>query len=311
MRAYLADLLRRATGTAALSRQLAALREELAARPGGPAPETGIRDHLSAVNHTLHSELKDAARVRELQYRDIMLAMDRLAEIFPRGVMTFETEKPVALDTADHLHPWGAAQDNTRSPRFVAACERHFPGRRLAALDLGCSGGGLVLDFLLRGHEAWGIEGSDHPLRSQRAEWRVLRNNLFTADITRPFRLRAAPGAGPVSCQVITMWEVMEHIAEEDQPALFDNIRAHLAPDGIFVGSVSLVPDEGPDGAQYHRTVQDRAWWEARFAQLGLPLWHGHDFAHLDFCRGTGNGPMDIDYRDRPDMGFHFVARRA
>jgi hypothetical protein len=54
-------------------------------------------------------------------------------------------------------------------------------------MDLGCSGGGIILDALLRGHMAIGLEGSDVSLKQQRAEWRVIPNHLFTCDITKPF----------------------------------------------------------------------------------------------------------------------------
>ncbi len=299
----------------ALGRDLAMLTADAAARapaiaPPGPVPASEAQ--LAAVNHNLTLYLREAARVRELAYRDLLLALDPLVHMLPRAPMVFEAEKPVAIDTDDHVFPWGSGQDNTRSPRFVAACERHFPGRRLHYMDLGCSGGGLVLDFLLRGHAAWGVEGSDGPMRAQRAEWRILGQSLFTADITRPFSLRPSPETPNVACEVISAWEVMEHIADEDLPRLFANIHAHLAPDGLFIGSISMVPDDDPvTGARYHRTVQGRAWWEARFAELGLPMLASHGFAFEDFCRGTGNGPMDPSYRDMPGNGFHFVARRG
>ena len=220
-----------------------------------------IERRVNYVNENLYLHLKEAMRVRELYYRDIMLAIDRLTTIFPKVEMAFTADKPVALDTDDHKKPWGAAQDNTRSPRFVAACERHFHGRLLTFMDLGCSGGGLVLDFILRGHRAYGIEGSDHPKMAQRSEWRVLKNNLFTADITRPFRLSEPAKTQCVTCDIVSMWEVLEHIADEDLPQLFRNIRTHMKPDGIFVGSIALVPDDHPSGAKYHRTVQPRDWW--------------------------------------------------
>ena len=85
-----------------------------------------------------------------------------------------ETAHPVAYTSNDHRFPWGTKNDNTRSPRFCAAIERHF-GRRVSALDLGCSGGGIVFDFLLRGHFAMGLEGSDFSLKTQRAEWRLIQ----------------------------------------------------------------------------------------------------------------------------------------
>ena len=103
------------------------------------------------------------------------------------------------------------------------------------------------------------------------------------------------------------MWEVLEHIADEDLPQLFENIRAHLKPDGIFVGSIALGPDDH-GGASYHRTVKPRDWWEQRFAALDLPMLADHNFAFEDFCRGTSNGPIDGNYRNEPHVGFHFVA---
>ncbi|MBU8540533.1 methyltransferase domain-containing protein [Falsiroseomonas tokyonensis] len=328
MRARLLDLIRRATGTTALARRFDALEARLAemaetlARPAPPAPpptpgltaadRDAILHQVNYTNHNLYLHLKEAMRVRELANRDLLLAIDRLAQILPQAPMVFEAAKPVAVDTDDHLFPWGAAQDNTRSPRFVAACERHFPGRALTFMDLGCSGGGLVLDFILRGHQAYGVEGSDAPQRAQRAEWRLLRHNLFTGDITCPFALRPAPGAPPVACDVISAWEVMEHIADEDLPGLFANLHTHLKPDGLFIGSIALGPDDNPvTGARYHRTVQPQAWWRARFAELGLPMLDRHDFAFEDFCRGTNNGPIDENYRQNPEIGFHFVARRS
>ncbi|WP_420407925.1 class I SAM-dependent methyltransferase [Hoeflea sp.] len=268
-----------------------------------------IIHRVNYTNHNLYLHLKEAMRVRELYYRDIMGAIDRVSPVYPHENVEFTTERPVAIDTDDHQKPWGAAHDNTRSPRFVAACERRF-GRPLTFMDLGCSGGGLVLDFALRRHRAFGIEGSDHPLKAQRAEWRVMDQNLFTADITRRFRLSEPGQDDPIKCDVISMWEVLEHIGDDDLPQLLDNIKRHLKPDGIFVGSIALVPDDH-GGASYHRTVQPREWWENRFAELNMQMLDDHGFDFEDFCRGTGNGPIDENYRDNPDVGFHFVAQMS
>lgn len=265
---------------------------------------------VNYTNHNLYLHLREAMRVRDLYYRDLMTVLDSLAHRLPAKGGTIGTDHPIAYDTDDHKIPWGTAQDNTRSPRFVAACERHFGGRQpLTFMDLGCSGGGLVLDFILRGHEAYGVEGSDYSLRAQRAEWRMLPHNLFTADITRPFTVTGESGASPVACDVITAWEVMEHIANEDLPQLFANVLAHLKPDGVFIGSIALGPDDH-NGASYHRTVQPRAWWEQTYRAHGLRMIEAHDFQFYDFCRGTGNGPIDGNYLDDPSLGFHFVAVR-
>jgi len=42
-------------------------------------------------------------------------------------------------------------------------------------MDIRCSGGGLVLDGILKGHFAIGLEGSDYSKKRQRAEWRLMK----------------------------------------------------------------------------------------------------------------------------------------
>jgi SAM-dependent methyltransferase len=276
-----------------------------------------IVHRLNYVDHNLYLHLREASRVRELYYRDVMLVLDRFAQFIPKSRVELKTDHPVAADTDDHRFPRGTAQDNTRLPRFVAACERYFaqrgqPSRPLTYLDLGCAGGGLVLDFVLRGHEGFGIEGSDFSQLGLRAEWRMLRDNLFTADITKPFSLCRAGTGEPVVCDIVSAWEVMEHIADRDLAQLFDNVRRHLKTDGFFVGSIALVPDgDEKTEAVYHRTVEAQDWWQGRFEQLGMRMIEDHGFEFADFSRGTGNGPIDRDYRSEPGVGFHFVSVRA
>jgi SAM-dependent methyltransferase len=251
-------------------------------------------------------------REYDLRYQDLLLLLERTARFIPEEPFSLQTNHPVASESNDHKRPWGSKNDNTRSPRFVLACERHFPRAQLDYLDLGCSGGGLILDFLLRGHRAIGLEGSDYSLKAQRAEWRLLGNRcLFTADITKPFQIFPPTNSGEgFTAHVVSAWEVMEHIGEEDLPALFENVKRHLRPDGYFIGSISLFEDV-VDGVSYHPTVKPRGWWSDKFKEFGLPFTDRHDFEFGDFCRGTGNGYFDGDYSRDPELGFHFVARKA
>jgi SAM-dependent methyltransferase len=270
-----------------------------------------IIDLVGYTHHDLHGRINDAARVREIYYRDLMMVLDRTSGFVPQPDFELQTDHPVAFASHDHQFPWGTKNDNTRSPRFVRACESAF-ATPIQYMDLGCSGGGLVLDFILCGHRAVGIDGSDYSLKAQRAEWRLLRNSLFTADIAYPFTILERATGRPMACDVISAWEVLEHLSEEQLPRLFENVARHLKPGGLFVGSVTTAPDGDPElGIVYHLSVQPRPWWEAIFRRCGFTNSETNPFQHADFCRLTGNGPMDPDNRTNPEIGFHFVLRKA
>lgn len=215
-----------------------------------------------------------------------------------------KTEHPVAMKSDDHIYPRGTRNDNTRYPRFVHAAERAI-GKNLRVLELGCAGGGLVLDFVLAGHDALGIEGSDYSEIWRRAEWANIPERLFTADITKAFH--AYVDGEPQKFDLITAWEVLEHIHDSDMDGLFDNIRRHLAPNGIFCGSVATFEDcDSVTGAIWHVTVKPRDWWVRRIADAGFEIVDGL-FTTADYPRGSGNprAPWDWDAAATPEMGFH------
>lgn len=173
------------------------------------------------------------------------------------------TKKPVAVDSPDHLHPWGTAQDSSTNRRFNQKVFHLFGERRIRALDLGCSGGGYVKSMLDDGHDAVGIEGSDYSARRKRAEWRTIPDHLFTADVTEPFEV--LDDGQLMAFDLITAWEVIEHLPEDRLPVFCQNILRHLAKGGLFIGSVSTQPH-----ADFHQTARPRTWWLPLFEQNHL-----------------------------------------
>ena len=266
-----------------------------------------IHDRLISIEDKVNWLTAEHERAAHLQYRDTIILLNRVAPFMNTMKFKVETDYPLAVDSDDHKFPRGTRFDNTRSPRFVAACERRFP-EQIRYLDLGCSGGGLVFDFLLRGHIAAGLEGSDYSKRALRAEWRVIPNHLMVCDISKPFRVSCDDN--PAVFDVITAWEVLEHIDRDDLGQLMNNIKSHLSEEGIFVGSVTTIQDaDAQTGALYHRTVEPKEWWIRKFNELGWEEVKDHPFSFRDFCRGTGNGWFDVDLTDVPDTGFHCVLR--
>lgn len=271
---------------------------------------TTVKTHLyyDAINwNRFKPQFDRFTLLCEDRQRDILEAVLRKMQIASSDIRV-TTDHPLAEDTPDHLFPRGTAGDNTRSPRFVAACETLL-GNPIRHLDIGCAGGGLVWDFTQRGHFSIGIEGSDWSLREQRAEWRTIPDRLFTADVRHPFRIEDGSGR-PQKFDVVTAWELFEHIPEASLPTLLYSIRQHLRPGGLVVASIATFVDRDEAGHDFHATIRDQKWWDALFEREGLPPIES-PFSLKDYPRGSGNPRShDWDAQANPNMGFHMVARR-
>lgn len=246
--------------------------------------EQNVVGNVSGMRDETHRHI-------DFTYRDIMVALQQQKAFLPTNDIRLETEYPIAYESLDHLYPHGTIRDNTRYPRFVEKCEELLlPKKDLAFLDLGCSGGGMVLEAALRGHLSMGLEGSDCSKKEQRAEWRLLGDRLQTCDITKPFYLHQSDNKLQ-QFDIITAWEVLEHIAEADLPQLFENIRKHLTDEGYFVGSIANWDDIDPvSGVNWHVTVHPYEWWAEKFSNAGFKICT-EDFAVIDLARGGYNPP--------------------
>jgi len=174
--------------------------------------------------------------------------------------ITVKTEFPVAFDSPDHLVPLGTKKDNTRNKLFVRSCLKLLKKRKrtiLKVLDIGCAGGGCVQDFVSKGHNAVGIEGSDYSKNKRRASWSKIPDRLFTCDASRPFTI--FEDGEKMKFNLIYSFEVMEHIHPDRLKIYFKNIRNHLTENGIFIGTYTCTKSEKyPD---HHQTVMGSDAW--------------------------------------------------
>jgi len=209
-------------------------------------------------------------------------------------MISVQTNFPVAVESADHLHPEGIYYDNTISWPFVASVENYFK-EKINFLDLGCAGGELVCRMQERGHTAVGLEGSDHCLNVREdminevgmrpaglGNWQKYGNkNLFTCDVTKDYKIRQ--NYGPMTFDLITCWDVMEHFEPQDVSNFLRLVYDHLKPNGIFVASIALfnsgrhaASSNTPENLNYHKSVFAESWWLEKnslfFNQIKYPF---------------------------------------
>jgi hypothetical protein len=244
-------------------------------------------------------------------YVESMLASSHLANnraVVAARSIRLKTDHPLALTSNDHLAPDSTAEGIVRPTKFVRHCVDVL-GSDIRCLDLGTGAAGLVLEYVMNGIVAIGVDGSDYCRKNKIGYWPLLPDNLRTCDITRPFLFEQA-NEETAHFNLITMWEVLEHIGEDDLPGLLQNVKLHLASTGYFVGSISLVEYADKEGAPYHVTLKPKDWWRERFEENGLVMLDEHPFNERLFCRGNGPRFQDFhNYSSTPGEGFHFVAR--
>ena len=266
-------------------------------------------DAQAATARTLAEERQAALRQCLLRLEE--LGFDQLA-ILARGASpdALRGASPgglrIVTEPASDVPP--IAAEDARQPRFVAACERLFPGRALQHVDLGCGGGGLVWDFLAAGHQSWGVAGD-----RQQGFRRVVPGRFLAADLKRPFQLLREDGK-PAHFDIITAWGVLERMPADAVAQLFGQVRQALRVDGVFVASVANFEAHDPaTGVPLHLTLQPREWWLARAAEAGLRTLHRPlPFAPDDFVRGAANPRCDDwDARWEPSPGFHLTLESA
>jgi len=198
--------------------------------------------------------------------------------------MKILTNKPIAIDSPDHIKPWGTMRDNHSNIGFVEEIENYFNNKKIHFLDLGCSGGKLVEDFFDRGHLAIGLEGSDYSAKIGRACWGEGYNKyLFTCDCSEEYFI-VDEQEEKILFDCITAWEVIEHIHPDKLNNFFKNIYNHLKDDGIVLGTISL-KEEIIEGVALHQSVFSEEYWKSNILNVYFDL---VDYSFVNKVRGDG-----------------------
>jgi SAM-dependent methyltransferase len=254
-----------------------------------------------------HRQPSSVQRSMDLLWRQLYFArFDRNSS----ERLFLQTQHPLAYASDDYRWPRGAISDNSRNPLFNLKLNQilGFP-EKIHLMDLGCAGGGFVRSMLEDGHTAIGLEGSDGPRRGLLGEWGNIPRHLFTCDITKEFSI-VDPYGTLVAFDVITAWEVFEHIEETSINGLLQQIARHLRPGGYFICSIDLLPDGNPlTGAVYHRTLRPADWWKNKLREQKFEIVCNHGFVMEDFVRGNGNSLKD--WVPNEVSGIHIVAQKG
>ena len=207
-------------------------------------------------------------------------------------MITVKTNKNIAFDSLDHMHPFGVVRDNNSNSYYIQEVKKHFNNEKISVMDLGCAGGQIIVDHSNLGDIAVGLEGSSNVFRGVgRSNWESLFNkNLFLCDVTENFDISFEEN--PLKFDYIQMWEVLEHIPEQKLPSLLSNIKKHLKSDGIFCGSIATYVC--PSGT--HVSIFPKSKWIEIFKENGFVM---EEYIFTTLPRVVSHG----------DMGFVFTAK--
>lgn len=135
--------------------------------------------------------------------------------------------------------------------------------KQISILDLGCGGGGMIEDFINIGNIGVGLDVRNGYYLRRAYSWGTRPNNLFRCDITRPFQIYF--DEKPAKFDIITSFEVFEHIHPSHIDNLLSNIQNHSHEKTVLLLQISTNPYEW-----VHRTILPRTEWLNIFSKYNL-----------------------------------------
>lgn len=140
----------------------------------------------------------------------------------------------------------------------VCAIGRARFRRPFSVLELGCGWGGMRVFYEVRGIHAYlGID--INPVAFKESPYIVAAPTHYRClNLQSPMDLRA-------KFDIITCFEVLEHIPKQRVDTVLATISRHMNSDSLFLGTASL-----NSALDVHVLVKEREWWLRRFAGHGM-----------------------------------------
>jgi len=232
------------------------------------------------------------------------------------------TKYPIATASPDFkiqqeelILPCSAGEDNSTSLKLIDKIGEHYAKTigvdkndlRLNCLDLGCGGGQLIVDLNKQSFTdtCIGLDGIAGTIGWP--NWLTYPNNFYNVDLSKEYTILNAQTSEPMQFDLITSWEMIEHLHPQDIDIFFKTLHKHLSPTGMFIGSIAMFPDtrdtngfyEGhphhdPTTEQFvlHQTVMSREEWRETLKDYNL-----HEYPFKDSRYKCGY----LATRDHPD----------
>lgn len=210
------------------------------------------------------------------------------------------TDHPLATGSLDYQEPYGV-KENSSNTQFNTKLYELYKNNSLIILDIGCDGGGFVVQCVKDGHDAVGIDGSDFQLLTPDSNWNKYPNRFFTCDVSKPFYF------DEYIFDVITSWETLEHLDEDGIDTLLETINKYVKQHSLFIGTIACHIDKS-----YHLTIEQPKWWFNKFNQHRWQYSQNLvDYFDTDWIRRLHKPAKIIDgiIKDN-SSGFHFVCTK-
>jgi SAM-dependent methyltransferase len=185
----------------------------------------------------------------------------------------FDSVDPNSDYFGDNYRDYERQNPRRKLDHYLDAIATRLPDGRVDLLDLGC-GLGAFLAHTAERFPQWGLSGTDvNPAAVEATQARISNADIRMAGAD-------ADPHPPGSFDVITAWDVIEHVPHLDKVA--SSVRAMLRPGGLFVFVVPVY--DGPlgklvrlldkDPTHVHK-VSRSTWLDWASSRFEIREWHG------------------------------------